>query len=1148
MPHSPISLPEFIARWKESGAAERANCQLFLGELCDVLGVERPRPAHPDDEQNAYVFERAVTFRNPDGTTSPGRIDLYKRGCFVLEAKQGSDRARAAAPLFGDAPEAPKGRTRKGTAVRGTRGWDVAMQAARGQAERYVRALPAAEGNPPFVVVVDVGHSFELYSDFSRAGKTYVPFPDARTHRIRLEDLEREEVRERLRLVWTEPGALDPSRHSARVTRGVAEQLAVLARSLEEKGYPAERVANFLMRAIFTMFAEDVRLIPEGSFTEALAEIKRRGVGIFSNEIRSLWAAMNTGGYTSVLKAEVIQFNGGLFEESEALPLDEAQLDLLTAASRADWKDVEPAIFGTLLERALDPRERHRLGAHYTPRAYVERLVMPTIIEPLRHEWESVLAAAVTLDKEGKQEAAAGEVQAFHRRLCRVRVLDPACGSGNFLYVTLEHLKRLEGEVLDALHGFGESQGVLEDTGLTVDPHQLLGIELNPRAAAITDLVLWIGYLQWHFRTRGEALPPQPVIRKFHNIECRDAVLEYDGVEEVFDEDGQAVTRWDGETYKPHPVTGEDVPDDTARVPLLKYINPRKAEWPKADFIVGNPPFIGARRIRTWLGDEYVETLREVYKEVPDTSDYVLYWWHKAAQEVEEGRAQRFGLITTNSIVQSYSRGLIKNHLREKTGIRIIFAIPDHPWVESSDGAAVRVAMTAATSLLNYSSKAILAGIVEEIGETVTIEQETVEFINEFLKSSPEAQNIESLRSNESMCFQGVVPAGDGFKVEPAELIELGLSSESNLPTVIRKYVIGRDLVQRHQPKFIIDFFGLSEVNARHNWPSLYQRLLDRVYPERLQNKRAAYRDKWWIFAEPRPALRRALAGLQRFIVTPYTAKHRPFLFVDGDTLPDAMAYAVTSDDAFILGTLSSRVHLVWALATGGTLEDRPRYNSKVTFAPFPFPDCTEEQKARVRELGEALDVHRKRQQALHPGLTITEMYNVLEKLRRFESLNDRERVTHEQGLVSVLWQIHMDLDAAVFDAYGWLSALSDEEVLERLVRLNAERAAEERAGHVRWLRPEFQKPAAGIAATFGEEFAAAAPTPAKQERQPWPKSIPEQARAVRQALAAQRGVVTSQQLARAFVRARVERIEELLQTLVSLGQAREVSAGRYAP
>lgn len=226
----------FIARWKGSAAAERANCQPFLSELCDVLGVERPQPAGGYDGQNAYVFERAVTFHNPDGSTSAGFIDLYKRGCFVLEAKQGSDATPAETPLFGGAAQAPAkaGRGRRGAAVRGTEGWDVAMRRARGQAEQYVRALPPAEGNPPFVVVTDVGHSFELYSDFSRAGKTYVPFPDARTHRIALEDLTREDVRAALRLVWTDPLALDPARRSARVTRDVAGRFCWIREELSE--------------------------------------------------------------------------------------------------------------------------------------------------------------------------------------------------------------------------------------------------------------------------------------------------------------------------------------------------------------------------------------------------------------------------------------------------------------------------------------------------------------------------------------------------------------------------------------------------------------------------------------------------------------------------------------------------------------------------------------------------------------------------------------------------------------------------------------------------------------------------------------------------------------------------------------------------
>jgi hypothetical protein len=229
----PSTLDAFLRRWEASGAAERANYAMFLGELCDLLDVSRPDPAGPDDEENAYVFERAVPFANPDGSTTVRRMDLYKRDCFVLEAKQGSDRVEQAEPFS----LAPQRRTRRGTAVRGTAGWDAAMYEAKGQAELYVRNLPASEHNPPFIIVVDVGHTIELFSDFSHQGRAYVPFPDPRTHRIRLRDLAHEAIRDRLKQVWTEPLSLDPSRRTATVTREVAAKLADLARSLEHSGY-----------------------------------------------------------------------------------------------------------------------------------------------------------------------------------------------------------------------------------------------------------------------------------------------------------------------------------------------------------------------------------------------------------------------------------------------------------------------------------------------------------------------------------------------------------------------------------------------------------------------------------------------------------------------------------------------------------------------------------------------------------------------------------------------------------------------------------------------------------------------------------------------------------------------------------------------
>ena len=323
-----------------------------------------------------------MTFRNPNGSTSAGRIDLYKRGCFVLEAKQGSDRADGSELL------AVAKKTRRGTAIRGTGGWDNAMLEARGQADQYVRALPSTEPNPPFILVVDVGHTIEVYSDFSRQGRTYIPFPDPLTHRIRFRDLARPEVRERLKLVWTDPLELDPSRRSAKVTKDVADRLAKLAKSLEASGHAAEVVAQFLMRCLFTFFAEDVGLLPKDGFTNMLRDLhERRKVSIFREKTRSLWETMKTGGFSPILETQVLHFNGGLFESADALALTADQLALMVEAGEMQWRDVEPAIFGTLLERALNPIERHKLGAHHTPRAYVERLVMPTIIDPLREQW-----------------------------------------------------------------------------------------------------------------------------------------------------------------------------------------------------------------------------------------------------------------------------------------------------------------------------------------------------------------------------------------------------------------------------------------------------------------------------------------------------------------------------------------------------------------------------------------------------------------------------------------------------------------------------------------------------------------------------------------------------------------------------------------
>jgi hypothetical protein len=595
----------FIERWQRSAASERANYQLFLIELCDVLGLERPRPATGDPEQDEYVFERPVQFRNPDGTTNTGFIDLFRAGCFVLETKQGCEakQAKTLTELAGLRPA----RRRRGHGVRGTVAWDAAMLRARGQAEQYAKALPDW---PPFLIVVDVGHSIETYADFTGTGKHYAQFPDTNGFRILLPELRNPEIRERLAAIWRDPRSLDPSQHAAKVTREVAARLAVLGRSLEQDGHNPERVATFLMRCLFTMFAEDVGLLPKDSFREVLRGLKGHPEH-FAPMMDSLWASMDKGGFCPALSQDILRFNGGLFEDSKAIALNAEQLELLINAAESDWSAVEPAIFGTLLERALDERERERLGAHYTPRAYVERLVLPTIIEPLRADWEAAKAASVQLADSGDTAGALDVVRRFHASLCQVTILDPACGTGNFLYVSLEYLKRLEGEVLDLLLNLGGEPALQGLAGHTVDPHQLLGIEDNPRAVAITELVLWIGYLQWHFRIRGRAAPAEPVLRNFKNIQHRDALLTWGREEVVRGDDRKPLTRWDGRTKKPHPVTGELVPDETAQVEVTRLIGLKPARWPKADFIIGNPPFIGGKDIRGVRGDGYAEALWE---------------------------------------------------------------------------------------------------------------------------------------------------------------------------------------------------------------------------------------------------------------------------------------------------------------------------------------------------------------------------------------------------------------------------------------------------------------------------------------------------------------------------------------------------------
>jgi len=1085
-----MSIDSFIARWQgQEGGAERANYALFLTELCTVLDVEPPQPASAEHVGNDYVFERAVSFKEAGDKTGHGRIDLYKRGHFVLEAKQsrlkgGGKAVEGQDDLF----EAPKGTGRRSV----SRNWDILMVNARRQAEEYARALPETHEWPPFIIVCDVGHAFEIFADFTGKGRNYTQFPDRQGFRVYLEDLRDEVVRERLRLIWTDPSALDPTRKAAKATREVAERLASVTRLLEGRGQDPEQVAQFLMRCLFTMFAEDVELLPKGSFQEVLRKCTA-DPSKFSPMVSQLWAAMNTGDFAYALETKVKRFNGEFFRNPVVLDLNREEIGELLMAADKEWRDVEPAIFGSLLEGALNPKERSKLGAHYTPRAYVERLVIPTIMEPLRADWRDAAVTAEKLMAEGKPKQAIQTVSDFHDQLCLTRVLDPACGTGNFLYVAMELIKQLEDEVIEALVSLGGQQS-LAMAGHTVDPHQFLGIEVNPRAAAIAELVLWIGYLQIHYRSTSDH-PQEPILKAFHNIECRDAVLVWEGY--------------------PLPKVEDSVET---------YPNPRQPVWPMADFIVGNPPFLGkGEPMREAFGDAYLNALWAAHPKVNKSADFVMFWWDRAAELLTAKNTilRRFGLVTTNSITQVFNRRVVDRHLGAVHPVSIGFAIPDHPWTKASrDAAAVRIAMTMA-----------YAGVHE--GQLSTVSRETnldtdspaIELtsrtapINSDLTVGADLTQPKVLRANVGMSSNGMMLAGSGFLLTRSEMQSLREADGDSVTEVIRPFVNGKDLVRRRVERYVIDAFGMSSEVVRDRFPAVYQHLLVRVKQERDENRDKQFRERWWLFGRQRPEIRAFRDGIQRFIGTTETSKHRLFQFIDADVTPDHMVVAIGSEDAFILGVLSAKVHTTWALRAGGWLGvgNDPRYSKSRCFDPFPFPDPDESQKAEIARIAEALDGHRKRAQADHPDISLTGTYNVLEKLRTGAGLTEADEDIKSRAFVLILRELHDQLEAAVLAAYGWPQGLAEDDILTRLVALNKQRAAEEASGNIRWLRPDYQIPRFGTAVQKAQKGELDLVAPADKSKPSFPTDERRRTAAIFAILAGAQGPVSASDIAARF-------------------------------
>lgn len=1089
-------LHALAARWAKAKPAERANAQTYIIELCTALGVEPPRPAAEDGHH--YSFEFPLKAVASDGSESTNFIDCYKAGHFALEAKsfQGEDSE------------------------------DRRLRRAFAQVRSYALQLPG--DRPPYIMVLDVGKSLLVwdrwsgdYGGFNAALRVDLPSLGDKPDELGL-----------LRDIWENPGARDTSARAAQVTKRIAERLAQLAASLEGRGHPQEEVARFLIRVVFTMFAEDVDLLAPETFRNMIADVP---VAELPEALEDLWRSMDKGLRFGGRK--LARFNGHFFHDSKSLPLTTDDQALLLLAANAEWQDVEPSIFGTLLVRALDPVERHRLGAEFTPREFVERVVRPTVEEPVRERWNLVQAEVLQLRETGKdkdRKAALKAVQDFHAWLCGLQILDPACGSGNFLYVTLHLLKRIELEV-KSLENDLRKGGDADFRLFEVHPRQFHGIEVKPWAREIAELTLWIGYHQF-WKQHEHVQYPEPILEDTGTIECRDAVLAWDSIRHDPTRD-----RPDPTPRIPHPVTGELVPDSKVKLKYMEYLNPRPAEWPRVDFIVGNPPYLGKGRQREGLGDGYVDALRNAYQWLPDGVDLVLYWWHRAAEAVRRGDTTRAGLITTNSITQTENRSVIEHSLGPK--LRLGYAIADHPWVDDADGAAVRVAIT----VLAGPGKGARVGRFD--GATGLLNETAVSQINTDLGIGPDlpATCSQPLLANSGLTSVGFSLFSTGFQVEQVQAARLRRIAKKE-GELLRPYIGAKDVTDRSRGLWVLDF-GMRDIEEARRFPVLLDYVRDHVKPERDANKRKAYREYWWRFGEPRRELREGIERLNAYWATPRTAKHRVFVRLAKHVAPDEGLVCFFLADSYLFGVLSSRLHIDWATAVGGTLEDRPRYNKTLCFEPFPFPISNDHLSGRIASKLEEILVHRDSSLARDERVTMTKTYNVVEKLRIGEALTPAERTVHELAACGVLKDLHEELDGLVADAYGWPWPMEKEEILERLVKLHDERVAEEKAGKVRWLRPEYQIPRFGKGLAAPAELAleadgAAGGGAGATEPLPWPKTAMEQLGGLKTLLGAR--ALSVEEAAAGFTGASRALVERHLEALALTGEVTRGKDGKY--
>ncbi len=909
---------EFAAKWRGVTTGERASAQSHFGDLCRMLG--EPTPTDADPTGSWYAFEKGA--EKLDG--GDGFADVWKKGFFAWEYK----------------------------------GKRKDLKAAYRQLVDYKDALE----NPPLLVVSDLDR-IEVRTNFTGLSpKTYI---------VTLDDLEAPDPSEPLRIlraVFTEPEALRPMFDRAELTEEAARRFAELAGALHARGHEPQAVAHFLDKLLFCLFAEDTGLLPKGLLSR-LVDATRSKPDDFGAALGQLFGTMAAGG--GMFGVERIDwFNGGLFDSADVLRLTAPEIGLLLEVGRLDWGRIEPAIFGTLFERGLDPAQRTQLGAHYTSRDDIWRLVEPVVIRPLRREYAAMQAQVTELTlrrdagpKKGPDPEALRLFGAFLDRLRAVRILDPACGSGNFLYLALGALKDLELEAIQ----WGSLVLRIPQQFPGVGPEAVLGIEINPYAAELARVTIWIGEIQWMLN-HGFAYRRNPVLRPLESIATMDALLDLSDPE-----------------------------------------NPREAEWPAAEFIVGNPPFLGGKLLRTGLGDAYVDMLFGVFQgRVPREADFVTYWHEKARAAIAAGRTRRAGLLATQGIRGGANRRVLE---AIKQSGDLFFAYSDEPWVLA--GANVHISFV---------------GQDDGSDTERSLNGHAIAEINADLTGGLDLTRARRLRENLGIAFMGDTKGGP-FEIDAATAVALlatpNPDGRSNAD-VVRPWANGLDLTRRPRDMWIIDFgVAMAEAEAAL-YEAPFEHVRRVVRPQRVRNKREAYAERWWLHVEPRSGMRAAFRGLSRYLATPRLTKHRLFVWLDGQVLPDSQIIAFARDDDYTFGVLHSHVHELWALATGTQLETRPRYTPTTTFETFPFPCPTDEQREAIATA--ARELVRLRDGWLNPpGLDPDE-------------LSKRTLTNLYNARPTWLQHAHAALDTAALAAYGWPADLPDPEILERLLALNLER------------------------------------------------------------------------------------------------------------